>query len=195
MFKISLFSFIFFSIYGCVYSQDVIDSLQIEIKVKNEYTVTHEKSYYETIYRYENLDIPKDSVTEKRFDIDLTIINTFSKSIFIWLMSCSWEENFLVNNNYIFIYGQDCPKNVPEIVEIKPGERKHYNTTLIKSIKFDYPCRGCIYGSQVETTKLGLIIVDDIFKPKLDAFFDYDLAMEDKSIWKIIWSNPLYLYQ
>jgi hypothetical protein len=110
--------------------------------------------------------------------------------MFIWLMSCSWEDNFLVNNNYIFIAGHDCTKNIPTIIEIKPRETKLYNTTLIKSIKFEYPCRNCIYGHQVESTKLGLIVISDITKRE---YIDYTLTMEDKSKWKIIWSNPLSL--
>lgn len=152
--------------------------------------MTHDKKYYEVMYRDENLDIKKDSVSEKRFDIDLTIKNTSTKSIFIWLMSCSWENNFLVNNNYVFVEGHDCTKNIPIIVEIKPGENKLYNTTLIKSIKFDYPCKYCVYGLQVETTKLGLVVISDITKRE---HIDYIVNMEDKSKWKIFWSNPLYL--
>ena len=105
-------------------------------------------------------------------------------------MSCSWEDNFLVNNNYINMEGHDCPKNIPTLVEIKPGESKSYSTTLIKSIKFDYPCKYCVYGRQVETTKIGLIVISDITKPSSN---DYFRNMEDKSKWKIYWSNPLYL--
>jgi len=65
-----------------------------------------------------------------------------------------------------------------------PGESKTYQTTLSKN---------CIYGPQVEATKLGLIIIDDVYTPKLKGFMAYDLAMEDKSSWKIVWSNSLYL--
>jgi len=190
MLKFSFLVSLFLSATGFLFSQGMIDSLQVGIKVKREYSVTNDKKYYEVIYRYENLDITKDSVSEKRFDIDLTITNTSSKSIFIWLMSCSWEDNFLVNNNYIFIAGHDCTKNIPTIVEIKPNETKLYNTTLIKSIKFEYPCRNCIYGRQVETTKLGLVLISDITKRE---YIDYMLNMEDKSKWKIIWSTPLSL--
>ncbi len=64
--------------------------------------------------------------------------------------------------------------------------------TLVKSIKFDYPCQYCVYGQQVETTKLGLIVINDIFETKINGF-DYDLGMKDKSKWKIVWSNPLQL--
>lgn len=45
----------------------------------------------------------------------------------------------------------------------------------------------------MEATKLGLIIIDDVYTPKLKGFMAYDLAMEDKSSWKIVWSNSLYL--
>jgi hypothetical protein len=114
------------------------------------------------------------------------------KPVYIYLMSCSWEENFLINNNYINFKGHDCDKNIPTIVEIKPSETKTYNTTLVKSIKFDYSPQYCVYGKQVETTKLGLIIINDLFLKNITSF-DYDLLMEDMSKWTIIWSNPLYL--
>ena len=173
-----------------LHAQNVSDSLIVEIKVKKEYFVTHSKKFAEVIYRYENLDITKDSVAEKRFDIELTIKNASKSSMFIWLMPCSWEDNFFVNNNYIFIAGRDCDKNIPTIVEIKPDESKIYNTTLVKSIKFDYPCKNCIHGRQVEETKLGLILISDITKRD---YINYTLSMEDKSKWKIIWSNSLPL--
>ncbi len=175
---------------SCLHAQNVSDSLLVEIKIKKEYFITHSKKFAEAIYRYENLDITKDSVTEKRFDLELTIKNTSKSSMFIWLMSCSWEDNFFVNNNYIFFAGHDCDKNIPTIVEIKPGGNKKYNTTLVKSIKFDYPCKNCIYGRQVEETKLGLILISDIAK---QDYIDYTLSMEDRSKWKIIWSNSLSL--
>ena len=87
--------------------------------------------------------------------------------------------------------GQGCDNNFPEFVEFKPGESRVYTTTLAKSLEFDYHCDGCTGFPRLETTKLGLIIVDDIFgrKPPVNYFF----AMEDKSAWKIVWSNPLYL--
>jgi len=78
---------------------------------------------------------------------------------------CDGTQHLLFhNNNYIYIKGRDCDKNIPNLVEIKPGERKLYNTTLIKSINFDYPYKYCVYGKQVETTKFGLIVIGDLFK-------------------------------
>jgi hypothetical protein len=160
------------------------------MKAQKEYEVTFSKKYYDRNVRDYGYEITSDSVREKRFDIDVTIKNKSTKTVFIWLMSCSWEDNFLVNNNYMFIRGHECNKNIPTIVEIKAGESKVYTLTLIKSIKFDYPCKYCVYGKQVETTKLGLIVINDINKRE---YIDYRLFMEDKSKWTIIWSNPLYL--
>ena len=161
--------------------------ITITIKVDKEYIVTYSKngSYIKDVIRRHNYVVKSDSIKQKYFDISLTIKNTSDKTIKICLMTCSWEDNFIVNNNYIYIRGHECDSNFPTLVEFKPGESKTYTNTLTKSIKFDYPCQNCIYGPQVETTKLGLIIIDDAI--------GYDRTMEDKSKWKIVWSNPLYL--
>ncbi len=188
--KFSLYISLFLSIPSCLHSQKITDSLQVQIGVQKEYLVTHDKKYYTFIYRDENLHITKDTVSEKRFDVDVTIKNISSKSMFIWLMSTSWEDNFLINNNYIYFAGRDIDHNFPTLVEIKPQESKLYRSTLVKSIKFDYPCQNCIYGKQVETTKLGLIVITDVYKAE---YADYNTLMEDKSKWNIVWSNALYL--
>jgi hypothetical protein len=184
---------LFFFLPISLYSQVQADSLQVNISLKKTYSINHSKKYYDFSYRNESLHITKDTVPEKHFDIEVEVKNTSSKSIFIWVMSTFWEQNFHINNNYIWFKGRDIDHNFPILIEIKPGNSKIYQATLVKSIKFDFPCLNCIYGKQVETTKLGLVIIDDIYKPQLDGFFGYDLAMEDESRWKMVWSNPLYL--
>jgi len=168
--------------------------IAITIKVDKEYIVTYSKngSYIKDVIRRHKYVVKSDSIKEKYFDISLTIKNTSDKTINIWLMTCSWENNFIVNNDYIYIRGHECDSNFPTLVEFKSGESKTYTNTLTKSIKFDYPCVNCIYGPQVETTKLGLIIIDDIFNRTLDML-SYYKVMEDKSKWKMVWSNSLYL--
>lgn len=189
--KVYLFLIVSFLGLSKCFAQD--DSLPIilTLKIDKEYVRSYSKKLYSTEIRTNSYVIKSDSVKQKYFDISLEIKNISDKTIKIWLMSCSWDENFIVNNNYIFINGHDCDKNFPDLVEFKPGESKVYTNTLFKSIKFDYPCKNCIYGPQVETTKLGLIIIDDIFN-STDTL-DYDIAMGDKSKWKMVWSNPLYL--
>jgi hypothetical protein len=169
--------------------------IEIFIKIDKEYFVNVEKSYYDRVFPKTQYNIKGDSAKEKRYDINLTIKNNSSRTIYIWLMTCSWTDCFMVNNDYIFIGGQECLRNFPEIVEFKPGQSKEYKTTLIKSIKFDYPPKYTIYGPQVETTKLGLITINDIFKKneKEINMLTFDTLMKDKSKWTITWSNPLYL--
>ncbi len=178
---------------NCFSQNDSTLLITVNIKVEKEYELTRGKEAYATTARDYGYDITSDSVNQKYYDITVEIKNTSVKPIHIWLMTCSWEDNFIVNNNYMSIKMRPCDHNFPTPVEFKPGESKVYQTTLMKSIKFDYPCQNCIYGPQVETTKLGLIIIDDIFKNKL-GMFGYDLCMEDKSKWRIVWSNPLYLF-
>ena len=166
--------------------------LLVTIKVDKQSSVkipTRDLPFSENHAEY----LTKDSVWQKQYEIEITIRNNTTVPIFIWLMSCSWMDNFEINNPYIFWGMWGCHKNIPELVKIVPNENKTYKTTLVKSIKFDYPAAGWNFGSEVETTKLGLILIDDIYNPKLKPFEGYFLAMQDKSCWKIVWSNPLYL--
>ena len=177
--------------YQCV-SQDPPLPITVNIKVEKEYELKENKDNYAAIIRENYYVVNSDSVRQPYFDINLVISNTSNNSISIWLMKCSYYHNFIINNNYISIKGHGCDSNYPILVKFKPGESKKYKFTLARSIKFDYPCEHCNYGPQVETTKLGLIIIDDIFESKMRVF-DYAIAMNDKSKWRIVWSNPLQL--
>lgn len=174
-------------------NQDTSLPIKLELSLQKEYTIRlHKDDYRIDVKRY-GYEVSTDSVEQKHYDVQVTIQNTSTKPVYIWMMSCSWENNFWVNNEYIFMAGHDCYKNVPTLVEIIPGAKKAYTTTLIKSIKFDHPPKYTIYGQQVETTRMGLIIVNDVGNRKDMSMSDYLLAMEDKSKWKMVWSNALYL--
>ena len=173
--------------------KDSSSPLAITIKIEKEYELKFPKEHFSYEVGRSSLNITSDSVIQKHFDIEVKLKNNSTEPIFIWLMSCSWDDNFLINNNYMYFRVEGCDKNIPVLIKINQGESKTYKSTLSKSIKFEYPCKNCLYGPQVETTKLGLVLIDDIFQPKLDGLFGYDLAMEDKSLWRIIWSNPLHL--
>ena len=134
------------------------------------------------------------SIKERRFDIDATVRNTSMKTIYIWLMTCSWEDGFIINNNYMTFRRAGCLSNYPTLIELKPGKEEHFRTTLAISIKFDHPPPNTIFGKQIAATKLGLVITNDIYEKIGASSMDYRLSMEDKSSWrKIVWSNPLYL--
>jgi hypothetical protein len=178
---------------NCIATEDSTDAIKVEIKIVKEYELKSPQRNYIYEIRRNGYQVLTDSVKQKRYDIEVAIKNTSDKSIYIWLMTCSWYSNFQFNNNYMSIEEPGCDHNKPSLVEIKPGGFKIYETTLSRSIKFDYPCKGCVYGPQVETTKMGLIIINDIFKQEEEGFLGYNILMQDKSNWKIIWSNPLYL--
>jgi len=187
-----LFTLLCFSKGTLFAQQDTTMPVILNVKVVKENKVQLPKEYFSGYSRgYYN--IKTDTVTQTQFEVTATLKNNIRQSVFIWLMTCSYDMNFTINNDYIDITPWPCDHNFPRLVEIKQGETKTYQFTLAKSIKFEYPCENCIYGEQVETTKLGLILVDDIFKPMRGSFMGYDIAMRDKSCWKILWSNPLYL--
>jgi hypothetical protein len=179
---------------SCNYSQDTnpkVDSpLSIVLNLVNQYDTTYHKQDFYFGLENNGYYIPTDSLQQHIFNVSITIKNNSNKSIFLWLMSCSWTNNFLVNNDYMFLGIKECDKNNIQKIEIKAEESRTYTTQLTKSIKFDYPCLGCAYGKQVETTKLGLIVINDLFN---DQYIDYINLMKDKSKWTIYWSNPLHL--
>ncbi len=159
---------------------DTTFPLSVTLRIEKEYYLKFLKSHYSYELARGEYVIGTDSVKEEQYDIEVVLKNNSKKQIFIWLMTCSWEDNFQINNNYIRQHGISCDKNFPELVQFNPAESKIYKITLSKSIKFENPCKNCIYGPQIATTKLGLIVIDDVYKPKLKAFMGYTLAMEDK---------------
>jgi hypothetical protein len=171
---------------------DPISPISVTIKLEKEDSDVLSKEYFSNASDRFEFSITTDSVKQEQYDIEVSIKNNSTRPVFIWLMTCSRMENFEINNDYIFENWHSCTRDFPELVKFDPKESRVYNITLRKSIKFDYPCRNCIHGPEVASTKLGLILIDDIYKPGLD-FQKYLLAMEDKSLWKIVWSNPLFL--
>ncbi len=46
-------------------------------------------------------------------------------------MSCSWDENFIVNNNYISLRGHDCNKNFLTLLSSNQGKAKRLQAPLL----------------------------------------------------------------
>ena len=168
--------------------------IRIELKLLKSDTLTFSKSGWAEAIKRGTYEVATDSIKLKTFDIEISIKNTSQDSIAIWLMTCSWNDGFEVNNDYIHIQGWGCDANFPTPYKFKGGETKTFKATLEKSIKFDYPCRGCVYGYQVLTTKLGLIVTDVRYTPKLNISTQNVFDPVDRSKWRIVWSNPLYLF-
>jgi len=170
------------------FQADTSHPLTVSIKLEKEY----QRKFANTKLSKRIYGIKGDTLFQTKYDIQINLNNNSEKSVFIWLMTCSWLDNFLVNNEYIDLEGQGCDSNFPHLVEIKSGETKSYFTTISRDIKFEND-KGKGNWPQVLTTKLGLITIVNLHDPKFENTFGYYSAMEDKSCWNIIWSNPLYL--
>jgi len=98
-------------------------------------------------------------------------------------MTCSWDEQFLINNDYIHFCPWDCDKNFPIIQHLNPNDSIVLKASVYKREKTRRP--------STLTTKFGFIYIDSTNCRNYD---DYDDIMGDLSKWsRIIWSNPLYL--
>lgn len=134
-----------------------------------------------------------DTLIQKRFDIGLSIKNLSDDPISIWIMTCSWEENILINNNYIHSLGTICDGNCPAPHTIKSPDSLYLTRTLARSLRVDNPSKYGIGSDNiyVATTKLGLIYIDTTMCSNRKQYFS---TIGDRSKWdNIIWSNPLYL--
>ena len=161
------------------------NALSLHLTKIREYTVP----YYGHVY-FEKIT---DTLVQKRFDIGLSIKNNSDHVISIWLMTCSWQENVLINNPYIYYDGINCDYNFPAPHTIKSHDSLYLTGTLTRDLMFENSCKNCIGTDHVnvETTKLGLIYIDTL---QCSTYKQYESVIEDKSKWdKIIWSNPLYL--
>jgi hypothetical protein len=58
---------------------------------------------------YDTLNI--NTTLHRAFDVEISLINKSNKPVSFWMMTCSWNENFLINNDYIRFIGWSCDKN------------------------------------------------------------------------------------
>jgi hypothetical protein len=132
---------------------------------------------------YDTVLIYQDTTLFKAYDVKLSIKNKSDKSISFWMMTCSWEDNFFINNDYIHFLGHACDSNSPWITQLESNESKVLESSIIKVQHTRY--------QRVETTKFGLIFIDSV---NCKSPFYFDQIVGDKSKYNtIIWSNALYL--
>ena len=132
---------------------------------------------------YDTIDFVNDTLKTRLFDIELSVINKSNKPTSLWLMTCSREDNFIINNDYIYFRNPGCDSNVPLIYHLKSNDRLIWNTTIIKYYHTRYQF--------VNITRFGLIFIDS---SQCKTINDYNNIIGDKSKQnRIIWSNPLYL--
>ena len=41
----------------------------------------------------------RDTLKHKGYDIKISLINKSDNPIYYWIMNCSWDQNFIINND------------------------------------------------------------------------------------------------
>ena len=57
------------------------------------------------------------------YSAHLDIINNTDSVVRFWVMSCSWQENWIFDTDNISLFYQGCDSNFPVIKQIKQGEK------------------------------------------------------------------------
>jgi len=151
-----------------------LDTPAANINIKLSKVRTFDTIFYE--YYYHML------LMHKAYKINLSITNQSDEPIVFYIMTCSWEENFIINNDYIhFLIGQ-CDGNYPKRRRLNPKERFDIKASV-------YKIENTLY-SEVKETRFGFIYVDssDCKNPG-----DFRKIVGDKYRQKVFWSNALDL--
>jgi len=116
---------------------DTTSLISVTLTVEKEYSLKFPKSHYSLEIATGQLDIKTDSVNEEQYDIEITIKNISTKPVFFWMMSCSWFENFQINNNYIHMQLPGCDKNIPQLVQLCLARARHIKPRCRKTVFMD----------------------------------------------------------
>lgn len=169
--------FLFFIFSKCSNEKVITPPLIVNIELLNQQIFT------DSIYRYCE-DIPYEYFQNKKYEVQIDIKNNTDSVINIVLMTCSWDDNVIINTPYISYSRGDCNGNYPRMINIKPHDKQTLTTNIQKN-KYIQECETCPMYSKLIDLRMGLIVITDIHS--------YDSIMNDKSSWNIIWSNPIRL--
>lgn len=142
---------------------------------------------YDTIfhngYRYRDT-----GVTIHYADINISIKNIMNKPISYWRMNCSYDESLLVNTHYFKIDGWGCDRNFPVKINLASGASENLEASLHHIYQKPLPAPWNFHLDFEDSFKIGFIYIDSTVCS--NDFFDFIRCIDDKSTWKIVWSNP-----
>lgn len=127
---------------------------------------------------------------EECYPVKISIKNNSDSTIRFWIMSCSWEDNFVFNSDSIRIFGLGCDKNFPKKIELPANGTLVYNNRYIKVCGW-----GAIQKQAI--LKLGFIVirVNDFSELNHDKSFS-DVLLEKKNRKRdIIWCDGSIVIQ
>ena len=79
-----------------------------------------------------------DSVSKKNYShnncnfysADIELSNYTDTTISFWTMTCSWSDNWISTSDSLYIFGEECPKNFPDVYIISPNKKIVYHTIV-----------------------------------------------------------------
>ena len=118
--------------------------------------------------------------------ISINLINYTDSTLYFWSMTCSWEENWVFNNNVIKLYGHACDNNSPCIRMLEPG--KSFNFKGIVHIFED------LKYIENNGIRLGFVFINKNEISNVSSFREI-LDFKFKERKDIIWSGPLKIIE
>jgi hypothetical protein len=112
--------------------------------------------------------------------VKIDLLNNSDSDLYYWTNSCSWQSNWILDNNSITWYVM-CPKNIPILVKLLPRDSKSYYG-LVEFTDSTF--------SAIKKFKIGFVFVR---KNEVQSDFDFIPILRDKIENKkdIFWSNSL----
>jgi len=115
------------------------------------------------------------------YSINIDLVNNTDSIARFWIMSCSWQDNWIFNRNTVFFYIQGCDKNYPTIKQIEPGQKLTYNGII--------QCKNNAKLNKETDIRLGFVLIKEHDVLKISDFKDV-LINKIKKQKDIIWSEP-----
>ena len=118
----------------------------------------------------ERLESKKPRVLEGCFySIKIDIVNNTDSVIRFWIMTCSWQENFIFNNRGLYLYNEGCDSNVPNLIEIEGRNKISFRGVI--------HVNGSIEMIKRNNLKLGFILIKEM---EVKDFPDFRRILNDK---------------
>ena len=118
------------------------------------------------------------------YSICLDLINNTDSVTSFWVMSCSWQDNWIFNTDTVRFYSQGCDKNYPIVEKIEPGQKLTYDGVL--------HCLDTLNSINQTTIKIGFVLIKE--KEFLETS-DFRNVLTGKILERkdIIWSESIQI--
>ncbi|WP_159085971.1 hypothetical protein [Flavobacterium faecale] len=86
------------------------------------------------------------------YSIKIDLVNNTNSPIHFWVMSCSWQDNFVFNTDTTYFYSLGCDSNYPIIMEILPRHKLTFNGIIHSN--------GYVNLNKKNDIKLGFVLIN-----------------------------------